>query len=74
MGAELTFAKGEEITSTVLDDRRIEIRGAAKSLSASALTIAHELGYTWATIAGPDYWLYEGETLSERRRRLEADT
>ena len=71
VGAELTFSKGDGITALVLDDRRIEFRGAPTSLSASALTIVHELGYTWKTIAGTDYWLYEGETVSERRLRLE---
>jgi len=71
IGAELTFSKGLGVTATVLDDRRIEFRSAATSLSAAALIIMHELGYSWATIAGPDYWLYDGETLSKRRLRLE---
>ena len=71
VGAELTFSKAQGHTATLLDDRRIEFRSAASSLSAAALTIVHERGPTWATIAGPDYWLYEGETLRERRLRLE---
>lgn len=72
VGSVITFSKGVGFTAIVLDDRRIEFRGTVTSLSASALTIVHELGYTWKTIAGTDYWLYDGETLSERRHSYEA--
>jgi len=30
-----------------------------------------ELGYTWVATEGPAFWLYEGETLDERRRTQE---
>jgi hypothetical protein len=72
-GSVITFSKGDGITANVLDDRRIEFRGTVTSLSAAALLVVHELGYTWKTIAGPDYWLYDGETLSERRHSYEAN-
>jgi hypothetical protein len=42
--------------------------GKVTSLSASAQKI---LGYDYG-VAGTDYWMYEGETLDERRTRLEA--
>jgi hypothetical protein len=67
IGAVLTFAKDESITATVLDDKKIEFRGIETSLSSAALEIMHELGYNWKQIAGPQWWLYEGETLSNLR-------
>ena len=70
-GAVLNFAKDESITATVLDDRKILFRDASTSLSAAALEIVNELGYKWKQIAGPQWWLYEGQTLSELRNAFE---
>lgn len=69
----LTFTKDESTTGTVVDHKKIEFEGEITSLTAAALTIVHRMGYTWKTLAGPDYWEFEGETLSERRRRMEED-
>jgi hypothetical protein len=60
------------ITCTVSSKNRINFEGQETSLSAAALIIAHRQGYKWPTIAGPDYWLYEGKTLTEFRREMEA--
>jgi hypothetical protein len=67
VGAELTFSRDDKITAKVVDNKSIEFNGAVTSLSASAQKI---LGYDYG-VAGTDYWTYEGETLDERRRRLE---
>ncbi|MCG2689899.1 GIY-YIG nuclease family protein [Candidatus Parcubacteria bacterium] len=69
VGAELVFSRDENIKAKVVDNRSIEINGEITSLSASAQKI---LGYNYG-IAGTDYWMYEGETLDERRRRLETE-
>jgi hypothetical protein len=29
------------------------------------------MGYSWKTLAGPNYWEFEGETLAERHLRME---
>lgn len=71
VGAALQFSKGSNFIATVLDDTRIEFRGQTTSLSASAATILQELGYTSTSVAGTEYWLFEGETLDDRRRRME---
>ena len=73
MGATLVFAKGDGYTATVIDDSRIDFRGEVTSLSASAQLIMKELGYTWAATQGPAFWLYEGETLKDRRNAREDD-
>lgn len=67
VGAELTFSRNENAKARVVDNRSIEFNGEVTSLSTSAQKI---LGYDYG-VAGTDYWMYEGETLDERRRRLE---
>lgn len=71
VGALLSFAKDESITATVVDDRKINFRGVETSLSRAALEVVHSLGYTWTQIAGPQWWIYEGMTLSELRNQAE---
>lgn len=66
-GAILQSVFDDSITCTVTGERSVEFRGQKDSLSNSALTIAHEKGLGWSAIAGPDYWKYEGKTLSELR-------
>lgn len=66
-GAEIVFSRNENIKAKVIDNRFIELNGETTRLSASAQKL---LGYDYG-VAGTDYWMYEGETLDERRRRLE---
>jgi len=68
IGATLEFVKDQSITATVVSDKAIEFRGEKTSLSTAALTLVHELGYSWTTISGPQQWLYEGRTLDEKRK------
>ena len=71
VGAMLTFARDENIKATKVDDTTIEFEGQHTSLNKAALIAIHRLGYNWRAIQAPMYWLYEGETLLERRDRLE---
>ncbi len=71
VGAELYFSRDESIKAKVIDTHvanSIEIDGKKTSLSRSAQKI---LGYQYG-VAGTDYWMYDGETLDERRRRFES--
>ena len=71
-GSVLTFLRDESIQATVIDDRRISFEGKETSLSSSALEILRtRYGYRAKTIAGPQYWCFEGKTLSEMRQELE---
>ena len=71
-GSVLTFLRDESIQATVIDDRRISFEGKETSLSSSALEILRtRYGYRAKTIAGPQYWCFEGKTLSEIRLSLE---
>ena len=72
VGAELVFSRDESIKARVVDTHSadsIELSGETTSLSRSAQKI---LGYAYG-VAGTDYWLYEGETLDARRRRMEGE-
>src|SRR3990167_7418423 len=66
VGAELIFSRDENIKAKVIDNHFVEYDGKKTSLSNSAQKI---LGYDYG-VAGTDYWMYEGETLDERRKRL----
>lgn len=68
IGAELVFSRGENIKAKVIDNRSIMFNGEITSLSTSAQKI---LSYDYG-VSGTDYWMYEGETLDERRIRFES--
>ena len=69
IGSEILYINDENIKAKVIDNRQVEINGAVTSLSASAQKL---LGYPY-NVQGTLYWMYEGESLDERRRRLEAE-
>jgi T5orf172 domain len=78
-GTILQSSFNPNITCTVSSKNKVSFKDPETSedqetsLSAAALTVAQSQGYKWSTIAGPDYWLYEGKTLSEIRREKKAE-
>ena len=81
-GTELQFHygaishEGEPITAEVASHNRITFEGQETSLSAAATSIMQGHGVEWTakwSAAGPLYWYYEGESLDERRRRMEEE-
>lgn len=72
VGAELEFIRDENITCRVIDEKKVEFEGEITSLSAAAQKALQNIGLYWKAVQGPMYWLYEGETLGERRHRLES--
>ena len=69
----LVFSKGENITCKVLDKHEVEFEGERMSLTKSAMIIIKRLGYTWDHIAGPQYWMFQDETLYRRLKRMEQE-
>ena len=67
VGSELTFTENPDIKVKVLNDRQIEYKGKKTSVSDLAKTLL-ELN---RPVQGTLYFLYEDETLSDRRNRLE---
>jgi hypothetical protein len=72
-GAILTFSRDEEITAEVAPEGKLLLNGELLSPSAAALKVLHQLGYRCPTANGSAYWMFDGELLDERRRRLEAE-
>ena len=74
VGSTLHFVRDENITVEVVDDRNVDFEGKVTSLSQSSLTLlTRDYGWKASTVAGPQFWVYENETLSERRCRLESE-
>jgi hypothetical protein len=67
IGSELTFIKDENIKVKVVDNKSVVFNGETMSLSGAAQKV---LGVDWPA-QGPIYWMYDGETLDDRRNRLE---
>jgi hypothetical protein len=72
-GSTLNFVRDENIEAIVVDDRNVKFEGEEMSLTASAKNILLGSGWNISAISGPNYWTYEGETLSERRFRMEEE-
>ena len=70
-GTILEFAKDKTITCEVVDDTKVKFRGDVTSLSASANTILHEMGYDWEQAHGPRFWMYQGKSLRDLRYEKE---
>lgn len=72
VGSVLHFVRDENITVKVVDDRNVEFEGEITSLTQSSLKLLNrDHGWNSTSVTGPRYWVYENETLSERRLRLE---
>lgn len=72
-GAELTSVFDTSQKVTVVDDRNVLFRGVVMSLSSSALIMAQETGRNWSAISGPQFWMYNGKSLTEVRDEVEFD-
>lgn len=70
IGAQIHFIDDTEVTATVIKQhgqKTIEYTGEATSPSAAAQQIRN----SEYPLQGTLYWMCEGETLDERRRRME---
>ena len=66
IGDVLRYANNEDIIAEVVSQKRILFEGVETSLSASALTLLQRDGYTWRTVNGWNYWMFENETVADR--------
>ena len=72
-GAILTLGRNPEISCEVVSDRKVIFYGERTSISSAASRALESEGLYWKSVQGPLYWEYEGETLDERRRRMESE-
>jgi hypothetical protein len=70
IGADLLFAENQDIVVQVTD-RKNKVLHLGEEYSISPL--AQHLKELPYNVQGAKYWMYEGETLLERRERLEAE-
>ena len=68
-GAKITFNGDNPVTAIVKDDRHISYNGETTSVSDLAQKL---LDSKWQ-VQGTLYFTYEGETLFERRNRMESE-
>lgn len=72
-GDILEFARDASLTCVVETDSTVVFEGEELSLSRAALLAIHKCGYTWKTIPGPVFWMYQGEPLKEMEARLRGE-
>jgi T5orf172 domain len=72
-GDVLLFSRDESIKAIVAAEGKLEYDGEVLSPSAAALKALHKLGYKTPAASGSEHWMFDGELLDERRRRLEAE-
>jgi hypothetical protein len=71
IGAALNFVKDSALVATVSSDTTVSYKGASFSLSLAALEALKDCGYNWTSVQGPEYWLYNGETVGSLRSQRE---
>ena len=71
-GDVFVFSRDESIRATVAAEGKLIFDGETLSPSAAALKALHKLGYKTTAASGSEHWMFDGELLDERRRRLEA--
>lgn len=69
-GCVLHFKLSPDLVCVVEDSKRVFFQGDVMSLSRAALAAMLLVGKPRKAARGPDYWLYEGMTLTERRQWL----
>lgn len=75
--AELQFTRDENITAQVAENNKVLFQNEYISLSEAAQrAMAQSKGASSSqySLQGPAYWMYQDETLDERRIRLENET
>ncbi|MEP6269603.1 MAG: GIY-YIG nuclease family protein [Paracoccaceae bacterium] len=72
----ITYAQNDQITAQVINEKKVLFEGEETSLSKSALTLLQRDGYTWQTVNGWQFWMFERETIAKRLERMleEAET
>jgi len=70
IGDTIYYSNDETITGSVVSKNKILFEGKELSLSASALIALQRDGYTWRTVNGWNFWMFENDTLAERLNNI----
>jgi hypothetical protein len=69
IGATLNFVKDLELSVVVETDNTVLFEGLSCSLTTAALEALKKCGYNWSSVQGPEYWLFNGETVGSLRAK-----
>lgn len=70
IGALINFVKDSNLVAIVQDDQSVLFDGQTHSLTNAALEALRKCGYNWTSVQGPEYWLFNGETVGSHRARI----
>lgn len=70
VGEEIYFSRDEDEKAIVLEGNKIRWNDEETSLSIAAKKLLGDPSYG---VSGTLYWMYDGETLDERRKRMDED-
>jgi hypothetical protein len=73
VGDVINYANNNQITAQIISEKKVLFEGEETSLSKSALSLLHRDGYTWQTVNGWQFWMFEEETIAERLERMFED-
>ena len=73
VGDIINYANNNQITAQIISEKKVLFEGEETSLSKSALSLLHRDGYTWQTVNGWQFWMFEEETIAERLERMFED-
>lgn len=72
-GHVLTFSRDPARAVEVVADNMVRMNGEVLTLSRAAIKTLNDMGFLTTHASGSVYWKFEGETLDERRQRLEEE-
>lgn len=70
IGASINFVKDPNLVAIVQDDHSVMFDGQSHSLTNAAFEALRKCGYNWTSVQGPEYWLFNGETVGSHRARI----
>jgi hypothetical protein len=74
VGSEIKFYYDQLKIAVVENTTEIKLDGVTGSLNKITLDLLAQTGRVWKSVQGPAYWIYNGETLDERRVRIESNS
>ena len=69
VGSTLNFVKDLDLVAVVESDNTVLFDGLSCSLTTAALEALKKCGYNWSSVQGPEYWLFNGETVGSLRSK-----
>ena len=72
-GDEITYSKMPNVIAAVQSETTVMFEDEEVSIYQATMTLLNRQGISWKSVQGQQYWEYGGETLSQRRRRMEEE-